>query len=470
MAIALKRAGIPFTVFEKSAGVGGTWRDNSYPGAGCDVPSHLYSFSFDRRSDWSRHYAEQPEILGYLENCAARFGIAPHIRFGTEIASAVFDENEGLWRLTALGGETFTSDVVIMGLGQLNRPSVPRLAGLDEFGGAAFHSARWDHTHDLADERVAVVGNGASAVQFVPRIAPMVSRLHVFQRSANWIIPRKDAAYSTLTKNAFRRAPALEWAHRASIYWALEARFLALQNGSGRFIGPLVERSAKKHLEEQVSDPDLRAKLVPDYSIGCKRVLISDDYYPALTRPNVEVVVSPIERITRDEIVTADGRRRPIDTIIFGTGFESLKFLAPLQIVGLSGLRIDEAWREGAEAYMGTAVAGFPNFFVLYGPNTNLGHNSIIFMIESQTAWVKRCIDELFARKASWLDVRQSAMEAYNRDLQARLRDTVWQGDCHSWYKTESGRVTNNWPRFTFQYWLQMRRPAFDDFRFSAPG
>jgi cation diffusion facilitator CzcD-associated flavoprotein CzcO len=468
MAIALKRAGIPFALFEKSAGVGGTWRDNSYPGAGCDVPSHLYSYSFERKADWSRHYAEQPEILRYLEECARRFAVDRHIRFGTEIESATFEEGAGRWRMTSLAGEAFDADVVVTGMGQLNRPSVPRLAGLDGFGGKAFHSARWDHGYDLAAKRVAVIGNGASAVQFVPRIAPVVDRLYLFQRSANWIVPRKDAAYSMLAKRVFRRAPALEWLHRASIYWGLEVRFLALRSGTARFIGPLVEWSAKRHLEEQVPDPVLRAKLTPDYRLGCKRILISDDYYPALTRPNVEVVVSPIARAERDGIVTVDGVRRSIDTIIFGTGFESLKFLSPLRIVGLGGRRLDDEWNDGAEAYLGTAVSGFPNFFMLYGPNTNLGHNSIVFMIESQVGWVKKCIDQLFAGSAAWLDVRRSAMDSYNRDLQVRLKDTVWQGDCHSWYKTESGRITNNWPRFTFQYWLQMRTPSLEDFRFEG--
>ncbi len=463
MAINLERAGIrSFTIYEKSSGVGGTWRDNSYPGAGCDIPSHLYSFSFDRRADWSRHYALQPEILRYLEDCADRFGLRSRIRFGTEIVGARFDDGDALWHLRTRSGETFTADVLVTGLGQLNRPSVPEIPGLEQFAGTTFHSARWDHSRDLAGKSVAVIGNGASAVQFVPRIAPHVARLSLFQRSANWVLPRNDTAYSGLAQRVFRAAPALEWMHRAAIYWALETRFLAMRNKTGRWVGPLVERAAMAHLEEQVPDPELRAKLVPDYPIGCKRVLISDDFYPALTRANVEVVTSPIERVVQGGVVTADWRHRSVDTLIFGTGFQSLSFLAPLEIEGRHGVRLGDVWCDGAEAYLGTAVAGFPNLFLLYGPNTNLGHNSIVFMVEAQVGWVMRCIEELFRRDAGWLDVRRDAMDAYNRDLQARMLDTVWQAGCHSWYKTASGKVTNNWPRFTFQYWMEMRKARFE--------
>lgn len=469
MAVRLAKAGIrSFTIYEKSDGVGGTWRDNSYPGAGCDIPSHLYSFSFDRRPDWSRHYALQPEILRYLDDCVDRFGLRSKIRFGVEIVGARFDDAEALWHLRTRSGETFTADVLVTGLGQLNRPSVPEIPGLEQFTGTAFHSARWDHSSDLAGKRVAVIGNGASAVQFVPRIAPDVARLHLFQRSANWILPRNDAAYSAIAQRIFRSLPALEWMHRAAIYWALETRFLAMQNRTGRWVAPLVERAAMAHLEAQVPDADVRAKLVPDYPLGCKRVLISDDFYPALARANVEVVTSPIERFVRDGVVTADRRHRPVDTLIFGTGFESLSFLAPLEIEGRHGVRLGDVWRDGAEAYLGTAVAGFPNLFILYGPNTNLGHNSIVFMVEAQVGWAVRCVEELFRRDAGWLDVRREAMDAYNRDLQERMLDTVWMAGCHNWYKTASGKVTNNWPRFTFRYWLEMRKARFDALAWGA--
>ena len=464
MAIRLKEAGVSFVIYEKADGVGGTWRDNSYPGAGCDVPSHLYSFSFERRAEWSRHYVEQPEILRYIEDCVERYGLRPHVRFGTEIVRARFDDDEGAWHLSTAGGEVFTADVVVTGLGQLNRPTVPDLPGLADFKGTAFHSARWDHAHDLRGERVAVIGSGASAVQFVPRIAPDVARLHVFQRSPNWVLPRGDAAYSAAARGAFRRVPGLDRLHRASIFWALETRALALGGPTGPMLRALVERTARKHLEAQVSDLDLRRKLSPDYSIGCKRVLLSDDYYPALARENVELVTSPIARVEPDAVVTRDGRRVGVDTIVFATGFDALHFLAPLDVQGRDGARLAEAWRYGAEAYLGTLVSGFPNFFVLYGPNTNLGHNSIIFMIECQVHWVMRCLEELRARDRAWLDVRRDAMVASNRALQDRLRATVWVTGCHSWYKTASGRVTNNWPGFASRFWLATRKPRFDDF------
>jgi cation diffusion facilitator CzcD-associated flavoprotein CzcO len=475
MGVRLKQAGLEsFTIHEKASGVGGTWRDNSYPGAGCDIPSHLYSFSFDRKADWSRHYVEQPEILRYIEGCVDRFGLGPHVRFGSEIASARFVESAeagepaGVWRLTTTKGETSTTDVVVSGLGQLNRPSTPEIPGLADFAGKVFHSARWDHAHDLDGARVAVIGSGASAIQFVPRIAPRVGGLHLFQRSPNWILSRSDAAYADLTKAAFRRVPGLERAHRAGIFWAHEARGLALAGLSGRVIRVLVERAARKHLEEHVADPALRAALTPDYPIGCKRVLISDDYYPALTRPNVEVVTAPIARIDRGGVVTTDGRRVDADTIIFATGFAARDFLAPLDIAGRGGARLSETWRYGAEAYLGAMVAGFPNLFMLYGPNTNLGHNSIIFMIECQVHWILRCLGELDARRRTWIDVRRDAMLASNLALDERLRDTVWAAGCESWYKTDGGKVTNNWPGLAARYWLATRRPRFQDFSWSA--
>jgi cation diffusion facilitator CzcD-associated flavoprotein CzcO len=465
MAIRLEQAGISsFTVYEKGTGVGGTWRDNDYPGAGCDVPSHLYSFSFLPSPDWSRHYAGQAEILRYIERSVDHFGVRERIVLGTEIVSARFDDAALQWRLEARDGRTFTADVLVTGLGQLNRPSVPRIQGLETFGGRAFHSARWDHTHELAGRRVAVIGTGASAVQFVPQIAPRVERLAVFQRTPNWIVPRNDAPYSDLAKGAFRRLPALEKLHRAAIYWSCEARFLGLAGPGRQALATVMEVISKRHLEAQVADAGLRSKLLPAYPIGCKRVLISDDFYPALTRRNVDVVTSPIREVASEAVLTDDGARWPVDTIIFGTGFESHDFLAPLAIRGAGGRSLAEAWRDGAEAYLGMTVSGFPNLFVLYGPNTNLGHNSIVFMIECQVDYVLKCIDALRARGRASMDVRPGVMHAYNRDLQTRMRSTVWEAGCSSWYKTASGKVVNNWPRFTFEYRRATSSPRLDDF------
>jgi cation diffusion facilitator CzcD-associated flavoprotein CzcO len=469
MAARLEQAGIStFTLFEKERSIGGTWRDNAYPGCACDVPSHLYSFSFLPSPEWTRHYAEQSEILAYLERCADTFGIRDRIEYGCEIESARFDDDALFWRLKARDGRVFTADILVTGLGQLNRPAIPRLEGLPSFAGRTFHSARWDHGHDLRGRHVAVVGTGASALQFVPKIAPQVERLTVYQRSPAWILPRNDAPYSETTKNLFRRSPALTRLHRSSIYWGNEVRFLAMEGWSKGVFGPLMQYVAKRHLEEQVADPALREKLLPTYPLGCKRVLISDEYYPALARPNVEVVTTPIREVTPTGVVTNDGRARPADTLIFGTGFQSLDFLAPLEIAGASGRRLADAWKDGAEAYLGMTVAGFPNLFMLYGPNTNLGHNSIVFMVECQVDYIVQCVRRLGERAAAAgaasIEVRRDVMETYNRDVQARMHSTVWEAGCDSWYKTASGKVVNNWPRFTTAYRSATRAPNFDDF------
>jgi cation diffusion facilitator CzcD-associated flavoprotein CzcO len=468
MGIQLKRAGIhSFTIYEKSDGVGGTWRDNTYPGSGCDVPSHLYSFSFERRADWSRVFAEQPEILRYFEGCADKHDIRPHIRTGTEVVAAHFDDDRALWRLRMADGHDATAQVLVCACGQLNRPHTPDIPGLDTFGGTTFHSARWDHDHDLAGRSVAVIGNGASAIQFVPRIAPVTRDLTIFQRSANWIIRKPDRAYTRLEKWLFRNVPLTERLHRASIYWRLEARFPAFARSN--LLGKLVEWVAKRHIRAEISDPELRRVLTPDYPVGCKRILISNDYYPTLNRPNVHVVSQPIERVDRDRIVTADGTSHGVDTLVLATGFQTTDFLAPMEIRGTGGRRLHDAWDEGAEAYLGVTVAGFPNLFMLYGPNTNLGHNSIIFMVECQVGYVRQCIEAMARDGIGCLDVRDDAMRRFNREVQSLAADTVWSADCGSWYKTESGKITNNWPDFTYRYRRRMRQPDLRDFHVRTP-
>lgn len=463
MGIALKQAGIhSFTLYEKSDGVGGTWRDNTYPGAGCDVPSHLYSYSFERRWDWSRVFAEQPEILRYFEDCATKYGLRPHLRTRTEVVAAEWDEGHHVWRLRMADGETATARVLVCACGQLNRPYTPSIPGLDTFEGTQFHSARWDHGHDLRDRSVAVVGNGASAIQFIPRIAPQVRRLTIFQRSPHWIIPKPDRPYLDLEKWLFRHLPITERMHRASIYWRLEMRFPAFAKRN--FLARLAQWVATRHLHAQIHDPALRRLLTPDYPVGCKRILISDDYYPTLTLPHVQVVPEPIERVDAARVVTADGTAYPADTIIFATGFRTTEFLAPMEIRGRGGQRLHDAWRDGAEAYLGVAANGFPNLFMLYGPNTNLGHNSIIFMVECQVGYVRACIEALARQRGAALEVRRDAMERYNREVQARAAETVWAADCGSWYKTESGKITNNWPDFTYRYRQRLRRPDLADF------
>jgi cation diffusion facilitator CzcD-associated flavoprotein CzcO len=463
MAIRLRQAGMQhFQIFEKSDGVGGTWHDNTYPGSGCDVPSHLYCFSFAPKSDWSRVYAEQPEILAYLEDCAEKFGLIPHLRLNTEIADARFDKANGLWHLVTASGEQVAARLLVSGTGQLNRPTWPAIEGLEDFAGIKFHSARWDHGADLRSKRIAVIGNGASAVQFVPRIAPEAKALYLYQRSSNWVVPKLDRPYTESEQTRFRNLPGFAWFTRFWIYLTLERNYLAFIRDS--WFGKRFVKVAEAQLE-QIADPTLRKRLRPDYPLGCKRVLISNDFYPALQLPQVEIVTDPIQRVDSHAIIGADGKAREVDAIIFATGFDSLSFLAPMEIVGSEGKRIQDVWREGAEAYLGMSVPGFPNFFMLYGPNTNLGHNSIILMLEAQTIYVLKCIRAVLDRQIQSIEIKPEAMLAFNQRLQHDIARSVWAGGCRSWYKTASGKVTNNWPGFVLKYWLATRRVKFDDYR-----
>jgi len=464
MAIQLKRAGFAnFAVLEKADGVGGTWHDNSYPGACCDVPSHLYSFSFEHKSDWSRKFAPQSEILDYLNHCADKYGIRPHVRFGTEVVAARYDEAAQLWRVRTRGGEELEAEVLVSAVGQLNRPAYPDIPGREEFAGVSFHSARWRHDHDLTGRTVGVIGNAASAIQFIPPVAERAARLHVFQRSPNWMARRRDRAYGERERRRFARHPHLAKLYRWSIWARLEAFWPVFARGN-RF-APLVQGMCLKELKEQVRDARLRKVLTPDFPVGCKRLLISDDYFAALNRDNVEVVTTPIERITARGVLTADGVTRELDTLVYGTGFESTRFLMPMEIRGRGGRELHDAWRSGAEAYLGLCVAGFPNFFILYGPNTNLGHNSIIFMIECQVGYVLQCLRALEERRLGAVEVVANAMDRYNVEVQRRLAQTVWSDDCQSWYKNSAGRITNNWAYSTTTYWWRTRRPNLDDFR-----
>ncbi len=458
MGIQLLKAGFhDFTLYEKADSLGGTWRDNSYPGAACDIRSHLYSFSFEPNPDWSRSYAPQAEILAYLEHCVDKYGLRQHLRFRTEIASARFDEARGVWHLRTRAGEEVEADVVVSGVGQLSIPRVPALPGLESFEGTWFHSARWRHDHDLTGRSVAVIGNGASAIQFIPEIAPRVGRLRVFQRSAHWIVPKWDRQGTVLEKNLMRRVPSLEALYRSALYWTNESRFLVMRKKHP--MNKLFELVARMHLRRHVSSPALREALTPTDPVGCKRALLSNDYYPALERENVELVTSGIERIESDGVITRDGRKHPVDTLIFATGFQTTTFLTPMEFHGLGGRTLGEAWKDGAEAYLGMMVPGFPNFFMLYGPNTNLGHNSIILMIECQVRYVLQCVEAMRERELPWLDVKPEAAAAFNAELRRELEKTAWSAGCGSWYKTAEGRITNNWASFTVDYDRRTRRP-----------
>lgn len=462
MAIQLREAGIEsFTIYEKSDGVGGTWRDNTYPGAACDVPSHLYSFSFSPKTDWTRKFPEQPEILGYFESLVDRHDLGPHLRLGVEVVAASWDDDELRWTLELADRETVCADVVVSGLGQLNRPYIPDIAGLGSFEGTVFHSARWDHDHDLRAERVAVIGIGASAIQFVPRVAKMARSTVLFQRSVNYVVPKPDRPYRAWERWMLDRFPVVQRAYRASIYWRFEARYGLMRKGSR--LGALVQRGFRRQIAPMISEELPAEALVPDYTPGCRRLLIANDWYPTLRRPDVEVVTSHVERVSEHAVHTVDGREFPVDTIIFGTGFRATEFLSPLHITGRDGVELNKAWADGASAYLGITVPGFPNLFMLYGPNTNLGHNSILFMIEQQVGWIRSLLVDMQRDGIASAEVTPAAMRRYDAELDEALERTVWAEDCHSWYKTDTGRVTNNWPSHTVGYRHRLRHRRDED-------
>jgi cation diffusion facilitator CzcD-associated flavoprotein CzcO len=463
-AIHLKRAGRhDFVILEKADDIGGTWRDNTYPGCACDVPSHLYSFSFELNPHWSRMFSSQREIWDYLRHCVEEYGLAPHLRFGADVTSARFDDETGRWAVDVDGVETYECRILVAGVGALHHPKVPDLPGLTSFTGTTFHSAQWRHDHALAGRAVAVIGTGASAVQFVPRIAPEAARLDLYQRTPAWVTPKPDPPIAADRQRLYARRPAAQRAMRSLLYWALEAR------GIGFTTTPkamrLMEREARTHLQRQVPDPALRARLTPDYQIGCKRVLLSDDFYPALQRPNVRLVTEPIAEVTASGIRTSDGTHREVDTIIFGTGFEVSANLTRLHLTGRRGKSLADAWAErGIGAHLGITVNGFPNLFLLLGPNTGLGHTSVVFMIEAQARYIARSIDLLDASGASTIEVRDEVQRRFVHRVQSRLAGTVWQSGCQSWYLDENGRNFTIWPHSTGRYWLRTRRPRLADF------
>ncbi len=465
MAIRLKRAGIQsFTILEKADRVGGTWRDNTYPGAACDVQSHLYSFSFEPKSDWSRKFGLQAEILGYMQHCAAKYELEPHLRFNTEVVSAEFDPATAEWVVTTQAGDILRAQLLITACGQLNRPAYPRLAGIENFQGKAFHSARWDHGYDLTDKSVAVIGTGASAIQFVPEIVPKVRRLKLVQRSAAWVISKPDRPFQEWEQRLFARLPLADRLYRSLIYWKNESRALAFTRFDALL--DLFALEARWLARRHIKDATKRRQIIPDYKIGCKRILISNDWYPAINQEHLELITTGIDRVEADAIVTQDGQRHAVDAIIYATGFQATDFLAPMQIKGLNGQELNAAWRDGAEAYKGISVAGFPNLFMLYGPNTNLAHSSIVFMLESQVEYVMQCIEALRKPDVAYMDVKPERQQTYVQRLQQRLENSVWETGCTSWYKTASGRNTNNWPGFTFSYRLATRQLNPGDYEF----
>ena len=456
MAIRLKQQGRDdFVVLERADDVGGTWRDNTYSGCACDVPSHLYSFSFAPNPLWSRAYSPQSEIWDYLRRCAERFGILPHIRWNSELLDATWDEREQCWQLTTTQG-LLAADMLILGNGPLSEPSLPAIPGIERFAGTLFHSARWDHGHNLSGERVAVIGTGASAIQFVPRIQPQVGRLTLFQRTPPWIIPRLDHDIPDWQKALYDGFPITQRLVRGAIYARQEFTALGFVYRPQMLVN--AEKLALAHLHRQVADAELRARLTPNYVMGCKRILLSNDFYPALTQANVEIVTDSISEVRPTSIVTADGQERAIDTIICATGFHVTDMGISQRIRGRDGRRLGDAWNDGPRAYLGAAIAGFPNLFLLIGPNTGVGHTSMVYMIESQLAYVLDCLRSMRRKGLQAVEVRAETQRAYNDELQRRMRGTVWTSGCASWYLDAHGRNSTLWPGFTFEFRHRTRR------------
>ncbi len=440
MAIQLKNAGFDdFVLFEKTGEVGGTWNHNRYPGCACDIQSELYSFSFDINTNWSRPYAPQPEILAYLRGVAERHGVLPACRFGMEVVGADWSEAASKWTLRLQDGTTHAADVVVSALGMFNDLTHPEIEGLEDFAGTTFHTAKWNWSHDLAGRRIAVIGSAASAIQLIPEVVKTAGHVDYYQRTANWVLPKEDEPYSEEVLRQRAADPSIVLARRQEIYETTDSGTSFLNETRQREL-----EAVGRAVMEVVADPEVRAKLLPTHPWGCKRPLFSNDYYPAFDRPNLELVTDPIERITKSGVV-AGGVLRPVDTLVLATGFAANRYLSAIDVRGRGGLSIQDAWKAGAEAYLGVTTTGFPNLFQLYGPNTNNG--SIITMIEFQVDHVVDLVSRIAEENLAWIDVRKDAMDVYNEALQKAIEGvTVWQAGCNHYYASESGRIVTQYP------------------------
>lgn len=470
MAIQLRKSkSTSFLVIEKDPEIGGTWWENHYPGCACDIPSHLYSFSFDLNPAWSRMYSGQAEILSYLKSSAARHGVLPHILLNTALTEAIWDEQNLLWRVSLANPKTserrtITARVIISGMGALHIPHLPEIPGLDKFKGPSFHSAAWDHSVSLSGKRIAVIGTGASSIQFVPRIAPEAGKVMLFQRTPPWILPRLDFEFSQRARRRFVDRRSSMWLFRKYIFWTLDLRagtFLG-----SRFLAKKAREVALGNLYRHVKDPRLREALTPDYAIGCKRILISSDFYPTLARPNVELVTAPITEVREHSLITADGVEHPADLLIYGTGFKITDLVRGIHIAGRGGVSLEEGWKARMSAYLGMTVSGFPNLFFLLGPNTGLGHNSVVLMIEAQIRYIMKCLKLMRRSRKQAIDVRPEAFHRFLDDVSKRLKSTVWQaGGCRSWYQDpQTGENVAIWPGSVVSYLRATRRVITRDY------
>jgi cation diffusion facilitator CzcD-associated flavoprotein CzcO len=465
-AIELRRHGITdIKILEKAPEIGGTWFYNSYPGAACDVPSHLYSFSYAQRRDWPQLCPSREEIYRYVHEVARAHGVEQLVQANSAVTDCSWDDESCCWTVTTAEGQAYSADALILATGQLHQPAYPQVDGIEDFAGHSFHSARWDHGYALAGKRVAVIGTGASAVQFVPEIAPEVKTLHVFQRTGNWFMPRENRPYPTFFRAAVQRIPGLQAFRRKFLFEYLEALTLSIRHP--RTVGRLLGARSAAFMRMQLKDPELRRKVWPNYTFGCKRILFSSRFLPALQRPNVELVTDAITRIEPGGIRTADGRLYEVDCIIWATGFRTTEFMFPMEVAGAGGRDLRQYWSDGAHAHLGMTVPGFPNMFVMYGPNTNTSGGSIIFYLEMQAAYIRQALQAVRARKAGAIEVRPEVEAASDRAVQARFAGTAWT-QCDSWYRDETGRIVANWPGYMREYRERAERLDASEYRFTA--
>jgi cation diffusion facilitator CzcD-associated flavoprotein CzcO len=462
MAVKLQKAGITdFVIVEKADAIGGTWRDNTYPGCACDVQSHLYSFSFAGNPDWSMRYPGWEEIQRYIHATTDQFNLRKYIQYNAEVNAAEFVQETGRWLISLVNGEKIDAHYFILATGPLHFPFIPDLPGLDNFKGKTMHSAQWDHDYELKGKRVVSIGTGGSAVQYLPEVAPEVDKLTIFQRTPPWVIGRDERAYSNFRKSMFRKFPILRKLHRLRLYLTNEKRVLPILYSR---LAKTFQFTALSHLKKQIKDLELRAKLTPNYTIGCKRVLISNRYYPMFTRDNVDLVTAGIKEIKEHSVVDNDGVEHPADAILFGTGFvtDPRIYMKDFKLTGLAGRSIHDDWKDSAEAYYGVTTAGYPNMFQLVGPNTGLGHNSVVYMIENQAKYIMRCIKSLRQQGAQYMNLRDDVQKQFNDDLQDRLQGTVWTSGCQSWYQQADGRNVVIWPGTTWRYHQELKYSAMD--------
>lgn len=468
LGIFLSRAGFrDFTIFDREDGVGGTWRINTYPGLACDVKSHLYSFSFEKNANWSRLWSGQAEILAYFERCAEKYRLGPHLALGTEIAKARWDAHTRTWRLTTATGAEHTFDFVVSAVGLFTQPTMPTLREEEPFAGRLVHTARWDHSLNLADKSVAVLGTGSTAAQLVPEVVKVAKKVYSIQRSPTWIFPKPDREYTGREKWVFANVPFAKKVHRTRMWLRSEANISVIEHGSDKTAE--FRAIATTMLENAVADPELRQQLTPETPIGCKRLVFSSDFIPALTQPHVEVVSSPARALRARTLITEDGRELDVDVVVCATGYAAADYLGQIEVTGENGVLLADSWRDGAYAYLGMTVPGFPNFFMLYGPNTNVGSNSVIFMLEAQAHYVVRALKFLRRRRRSYLAVREQTMDDFIARIDQWMDGTVWTTRCNSYFRAANGRVVTQWPRSARDFWSMTRRFRAGDYTFDPP-